>query len=59
VTVDRRKALVQSNLRFAFHHFDSDNDGFITSDNLKECFKREGKHLQDEEIDMMVAEVNP
>lgn len=59
VTVDRRKALVQSNLRFAFHHFDTDNSGYITSVNLKECFKREGKHLSDEEIDMMVAEVNP
>lgn len=59
VTVDKRKALAHSNLMFAFHHFDTDQSGFITPDNLKECFRREGKHLSDTEVDMMVAEVNP
>jgi Ca2+-binding EF-hand superfamily protein len=46
-------------MMFAFHHFDTNNSGFITAENLKECFKREGKHLSDDEVDMMVAEVNP
>jgi len=59
VAVDKRKALQHSNLMFAFHHFDTDSSGFITPANLRECFKREGKHLTDVEIDMMVAEVNP
>lgn len=59
VTVDKRKALAHSNLMFAFHHFDTDSSGYITADNLKECFRREGKHLTDTEVDMMVAEVNP
>lgn len=57
VTVDRRKALQHANLIFAFHHFDSDNSGFITSENLRECFRREGKHLSDEEIKIMMNEV--
>lgn len=57
VTVDRRKALQHANLIFAFHHFDSDNSGFITAENLRECFRREGKHLSDEEIKLMMNEV--
>jgi calcium-dependent protein kinase len=57
VTVDRRKALQHANLIFAFHHFDSDNSGFITAENLRECFRREGKHLNDEEIKLMMNEV--
>jgi Ca2+-binding EF-hand superfamily protein len=44
-------------LIFAFHHFDSDNSGFITAENLRECFRREGKHLSDEEIKLMMNEV--
>ena len=50
VTVDRRKALQHANLLFAFHHFDTDNSGFISAANLNECFKREGKHLTEEEL---------
>lgn len=30
VTVDRRKAITDANMLFAFHHFDIDNTGFIT-----------------------------
>ena len=50
VTIDRRKAMTENNLLFAFHHFDTDNSGFITCENLEECFRREGKHLTHEEI---------
>lgn len=59
VTVDKRKAITEHNLLFAFHHFDVDNTGVITHDNLVECFRREGKHLNDEEIDQLLEEVQP
>ena len=29
-TVDKKKAITKDNLQFAFHHFDTDNEGFIT-----------------------------
>ena len=57
VTVDRRKAITEQNLLFAFHHFDIDNTGFITEQNLEECFRREGKHLSHEELAAMLAQV--
>ena len=50
VTAEKSWILTLQNLRFAFHHFDVNRSGHITGDNLKECFKREGKHLTDEEI---------
>lgn len=49
-TIDRKVALKQQNLKFAFHHFDSDNTGYITNESLKECFQREGKSFSEEEI---------
>lgn len=58
VTVDRKKAMTENNMVFAFHHFDIDNSGVITFENLKECFKREGRHLEDSELQQMLAEVN-
>ena len=39
-TVDKKKALTKANLQFAFHHFDTDNEGYITKQDLKEVFKR-------------------
>lgn len=42
-TVDKKKALTMQNLQFAFHHFDVDNSGFITEQDLTEVFHREGK----------------
>jgi len=57
VTVDRRKAITESNLTFAFHHFDVGNSGYITETNLEECFRREGKHLNHEELQAMLAQV--
>ena len=38
------------NLVFAFHHFDTDNSGFITEKNLTEAFHREGKKVTSEQI---------
>ena len=57
VTVDRRKAITEANMLFAFHHFDIDNTGFITEQNLEECFRREGKHLTHEELQAMLGQV--
>lgn len=57
VTVDRRKAITDANMLFAFHHFDIDNTGFITEENLSECFRREGKHLTHEELQQMLSQV--
>ena len=37
-TINKEKAVSVSNLEFAFHHFDTDNSGVITTDNLKEVF---------------------
>ena len=50
-------ALQKANLEFAFHHFDVNNSGYITSDNLEECFRREGKHLTEEEVNEMLAQI--
>lgn len=57
VTVDRRKAITEANLLFAFHHFDIDNTGYITAENLEECFRREGKHLTTEDLQAIIAQV--
>lgn len=57
VTVDRRKAITEANLTFAFHHFDIDNSGFITEANLEECFRREGKHLSHDDLAAMLGQV--
>lgn len=59
VTVDRRRAITENNMLFAFHHFDVDNTGFITAANLEECFRREGKHLTQDELTEMLQQVQP
>ena len=41
-TVCKKQVLTKANLRFAFHHFDTDNEGYITKNDLKEVFKRSG-----------------
>lgn len=33
-TINKEKAVLESNLKFAFHHFDIDDSGFITAENL-------------------------
>ena len=46
-TVDKKIALTKANLQFAFHHFDADSTGYITKEDLREVFKRQGKSLSD------------
>lgn len=43
--LNKDKVVTVSNLEFAFHHFDVDNSGFITAQNLMEVFKRQGQTL--------------
>jgi hypothetical protein len=52
-----RAEITEANLTFAFHHFDVQNSGYITEQNLEECFRREGKHLTHEEIQAMLSQV--
>jgi calcium-dependent protein kinase len=58
VCVDRKRAVTEANLKFAFHHFDIDNTGVITFENLEECFKREGRHFEADELKQMLGEVS-
>jgi len=45
-------------LEFAFHHFDTDNEGYITKNDLKEVFKRSGRKLSDHEIMEIIREAH-
>ena len=48
--------LTKANLRFAFHHFDTDNEGYITKNDLKEVFKRSGQRLTDSDLDSIIRQ---
>lgn len=56
--VDKQVALQNSYLEFAFHHFDTDNEGYITKNDLKEVFKRSGRKLSDNEIMEIIREAH-
>ena len=53
-TIDKKSALTKANLRFAFHHWDTDNVGYITKKALKEVFKRQGQHVSDGELEKII-----
>ena len=55
-TVDKKVALTKANLRFAFHHFDTDNEGYITKNDLKEVFKRSGQRLTDSDLNKIIKQ---
>lgn len=57
-TMDKTKALTMQNLMFAFHHFDVDNSGYITEQNLSEVFHREGKKISKEQIHEILESVD-
>jgi len=46
----------KENLWFAFHHFDSDHDGFISAENLIEAIHWQGRIISEEEINKMLDE---
>ena len=49
-TINKNEALTDANIKFAFHHFDTNNDGHITVDDLKEAFHREGRDISIEDM---------
>lgn len=55
-TVNKKTVLTKANLRFAFHHFDTDNEGYITKNDLKEVFKRSGQRLTDNDLDLIIKQ---
>lgn len=55
-TVDKKIALTRANLQFAFHHFDTDSEGYITKHDLKEVFRRQGQKLRDEQLDAIIKQ---
>ena len=55
-TVDRKRALTAENLRFAFHHFDVDNEGYISKHDLKEVFRRQGQLISVEKLERMIMQ---
>lgn len=56
-TINQNEALTESNIKFAFHHFDTNNDGTIGVDDLIEAFHREGRGLTKEDIESMLTQV--
>jgi len=42
----------------AFNHFDLDNTGYVTEDNLKSALLKTGKSLESEQIQEMIKEVD-
>jgi len=47
-------ALNKANLEFAFHHFDTDDKGYITKNDLKEVFKRQGQKIDERELNKII-----
>ena len=56
-TVDKHQAITENNLRFAFSHFDVDNTGVITHENMAECFRRQGRDISQDEICALMDQV--
>jgi Ca2+-binding EF-hand superfamily protein len=41
-----------------FRHFDVDDSGYISADNLAQIFQRAGKELTTQEIEQLIKEVD-
>ena len=52
-TIDRKKTLTLQNLQFAFHHFDTKNQGQITKEDMREVFRREGRPFTEHDLEEM------
>ncbi|CAK70725.1 unnamed protein product (macronuclear) [Paramecium tetraurelia] len=57
--IDERKFITKEKLSALFKIFDTDNSNFITKQNIKEAFARNGKQISDKQIDEMIAEIDP
>jgi calcium-dependent protein kinase len=55
-TVDKKIALTNANLLFAFNYFDTENKGFITKKDLKEVFKRQGKSISGDDLKKIIRQ---
>ena len=49
-TIDKEKALTEANIEFVFHHYDTNNKGYITKTDLIEVSKRQGSLLTSEQV---------
>ena len=57
-TISTFKLLTEENLWPVFRHFDVDNTGYLTGQNIKEAMKYEGKDLEDTEINDVFNKYN-
>lgn len=55
--VDKNIALKRANLEFAFNYYDIDGKGYITKNDIKEVFRRQGQRLTDEQVTEMIRQV--
>jgi len=58
-TINKEKVVTKQNLSLAFHHFDVDNTGFISAENLVEAFRRQGKKIDLETAKSIIKEASP
>jgi len=58
MTITSKSSLIEQKMWEAFKVFDVDDTGFITSENLKQAFKKMGKEFSQETIDHMINEVD-
>lgn len=56
--VDITKEIEHDDLLKAFQHFDSDNSGKITKEDLKNMMKRKGEDMTDDEIEKLIQQVD-
>ena len=55
-TLDTQKFLTKEKLWILFKHFDTDNSGVLTKDNIKETLAFAGKEVTDLEVRKMIAD---
>ena len=55
-TLDKRKYIDEEMIYLAFTHFDSDNDGFITTQDLKLSMLRIDSEINDDDVSEMIAD---
>lgn len=55
-TVSIKSVLTYEKLWALFKHFDTDDSGTITPDNLKEAFANAGRHLSDSDLKHIMSQ---
>mmetsp|Transcript_15070 Transcript_15070/g.12786 ORF Transcript_15070/g.12786 Transcript_15070/m.12786 type:complete len:221 (+) Transcript_15070:1006-1668(+) len=54
--IDQKHLSTKERLWMAFRHFDVDDSGYITADNINEAMIRSGRRIPEEEIQRMIKE---